>query len=88
MPSTRCWILPVEMANPSHRAVTVSQSLTELDPDLVETLRLSWTRSSAYLVVGTQVSDNARCDPRPEIGCYVGSREVGCVELTRPEGEV
>ena len=81
-------MLPVEMAYPSHRAVTVSQSLTELDPDLVETLRLSWTRSSAYLVVGTQVSDNARCDPRPEIGCYVGSREGGWVELTRPEREV
>jgi len=38
------------MANPSHRAVTVSQSLTELNPDLV---------------VGTQVADNARCDARP-----------------------
>ena len=70
------------MANPSHRAVTVSQSLTELDADLIETLPQSWTRSSAHLVVGTQVLDNARCDPRPEIGRYVGSREGVWVGLT------
>ena len=76
------------MANPSHRAVTVSQSLTELNPNLIERYYVCLGRSSAHLVVGTQVADNARCDARPEIGRYVGSREGGWVGLTRPEREV